>query len=222
MERIIKVTGKGKLSVKPDTTRLVLSIEGTEHEYDEALSLSSKMTGNVKSTLEKFGFERQDLKTLSFEVEAKYEGYQTKDGSWRRRFTGYGFNHRLKVEFPSDNERLGRILYALGHCKAKPEIRIEYTVSDPEAVKNKLLAKAVADSKEKAAVLTAAAGVTLGEIMNIDYSWGSIEFVTRPVEQKLMNMECCMTGGEDNSYDIDIEADDIDVTDTVTVQWAIL
>ncbi len=38
--------------------------------------------------------------------------------------------------------------------------------------KSELLGKAVTDAKEKASVLTQAAGVTLKDIQSIDYSWG--------------------------------------------------
>lgn len=221
MERIIRVTGKGMLSVTPDTTRLILSLEGTEYEYNDALRLSSEKTDCLKRTLEAFGFTRQDLKTTSFGVDAVYESYQANDHSWKNRFEGYKFSHRLKVEFPSDNARLGKILYALGRCDAKPEIRIEYTVSDPETVKNQLLAKAAADSKAKAAILSETSGVKLGEIVTIDYSWAEMELVTRPMNRMLtadapMAMACSK-----DSYNIDIEADDIEVSDTVTVVWEI-
>ena len=82
------------------------------------------------------------------------------------------------------------MLYALANCKVRPEFRISYTVSDPEAAKNTLLGKAVADAKEKASVLTHAAGVTLKDIQNIDYSWGEIDFEYRPMNGDAM-MECC-------------------------------
>ena len=73
--------------------------------------------------------------------------------------------------------------------------------------------------KEKVKVLTEAAGVTLGDIITIDYSWGEIAFLSEPMH-KCMSLaeECCMSS---SSYDIDIEPDDIDVTDTVTVVWKI-
>ena len=41
MERTIRVTGKGKLSVKPDMIRLRINIEGMYEEYDETLRKSS-------------------------------------------------------------------------------------------------------------------------------------------------------------------------------------
>ena len=58
-------------------------------------------------------------------------------------------------------------------------------------------------------------------IITIDYSWAEIDFVSRPME-KLMLEECCMRSCEpDEAYDIDINPDDIDVTDNVTVVWGI-
>lgn len=106
---------------------------------------------------------------------------------------------------------------ALAQTEVHPEFRINYTVKDTEAAKNKLLAKAVADSKEKAKVLAEAAGVILGDIVTIDYSWGELEIVARPVERCVMSTPNAAT----DSYQMDIEPDDIDVTDTVTVVWEI-
>lgn len=173
------------------------------------------------SRIEELGFERKDLKTLYYNVDTVYESYQERDKSWKRRFEGYKFEHRMKLEFRSDNELLGKVLYALAHSSVKPEFTLEYTISNPETAKNELLGKAVNDSREKANVLSEAAGVVLGNILNIDYSWGEIDFVTRPMNElsmKCMEADCC---AEPTSYDMDIEADDIDVTDTVTVVWSI-
>lgn len=90
-----------------------------------------------------------------------------------------------------------------------------------EKCKNELLHKAIEDSIQKAQVLTTAANVKLGEIQAIDYSWGEIDFVTKPLnEMRLMECtECEMSAP--GAYDIDIEADDINVIDTATVIWEI-
>lgn len=105
----------------------------------------------------------------------------------------------------------------------KPEFRLSYTVSDPEAAKNELLGKAVTDAKDKAAVLTQAAGVTLKGIQSIDYSWGEIDFEYKPMNGMLMADECLAApmAISGTSYDMDIEPDDIEVSDTVTVLWEI-
>ena len=220
--RTIRVTGKGQIKVKPDMTRITLSLEGVYPEYGEALRRSSEDTERLKDLLTGFGFERSDLKTLNFNVETEYESYKEK-GSYKQRFIGYRFTHMMKVEFPSDNDRLGKVLYALANCPLKPEFRLSYTVSDPEAAKNDLLGKAVTDAKEKASVLTQAAGVTLKDIQSIDYSWGEIDFEYRPMNRMLMADEYLARPmvAESPSYDMDIEPDDIEVSDTVTVLWEI-
>lgn len=41
MERTIRVTGKGKVSVKPDTIRLIMTVEGTNKDYDKAVKESA-------------------------------------------------------------------------------------------------------------------------------------------------------------------------------------
>ena len=98
------------------------------------------------------------------------------------------------------------------------EFTIHYTISHPEDVKNELLKKAVADSRAKAEILAESAGVKLGEIERIDYSWGELQIVSQPVEGFMTKS---LLAKPDESYDIDIEADDIDVDDTVTIEWRI-
>ena len=220
MERTIRVTGKGKITVKPDTIRLRLSMEGIYPEYDETLQKLSEIVELLKDLVEKQGYERKELKTLYFNIDTEYESCQAKDKSWKRRFQGYKYVHRMKIEFPADNQRLGKMLYALAHCPVSPEFSIEYTVSDPEASKNELLGKAVKDSLKKASVLVEASDVKLGKIINIDYSWGEIDFVSKPLQE--MSLRCCEPDESYSaSYDMNIEPDDIDITDTVTVVLAL-
>jgi uncharacterized protein YggE len=215
--RTIRVTGKGQLKVRPDMTRITMSLEGVCPEYSTALRKSSQDTESIKELMASFGFRRSDLKTLDFNVDAQYESYEER-GVYKQPLAGYRYHHRLKAEFESDNERLGSILYALARSPVKPELRISYTVKDPEAAKNELLGKAVSDAREKALVLTGAAGVVLKDIKSIDYSWGELDLEVRPMNRMLM---ADGMASKSESYDMDIEPDDIEITDTVTVVWGI-
>ncbi len=218
--RNIRVTGKGKLKVHPDMARVTIGLSGVYPEYTETVCRSSVDTEKIKDLLAPFGFERKDLKTLSFSVDPEYESYKEK-GAYKQRLIGYKYRHVLKVEFESDNERLGRILYALGKSPLYPEFRLSYTVKDPEAVKNELLGKAVRDAIAKAGVLSAAAGQKLGEIQSIDYSWGEIDFEFSPMRDNLMCEGYQFSTDISKSVRMDIEPDDVDVQDTVTVVWEI-
>ena len=70
-------------------------------------------------------------------------------------------------------------------------------------------------------MLTAAGGVTLKEIQSIDYSWGEIDFEYRPMDGAVLAERCLAAPMAAKSYDLDIEPDDIEVSDTVTVVWEI-
>ncbi len=215
--RTIRVTGKGQLRLAPDLTRITMSLEGLCPEYSETLRRSSEDTETLRELLSRFGFARSDLKTLNFSVDAEYESVQER-GNYVQRFAGYRFRHSLKVEFDSDNQRLGRLLYALANARVKTEFRITYTVKDPEAAKNRLLSRAVKDAGAKAAVLADAAGLSLGEIQSIDYSFGDLSFEVQPMNRMLL-ADRSLSAKE--SYDLNIEPECIQVSDTVTLVWEI-
>ena len=217
MERTIQVTGKGLLKIRPDLTRITIELSGVCREYTDALERSAKDTETLRGVLDALGFAREALKTLSFSVDTEYERYRERN-EYKQRFVGYRYRHEMKLEFSSDNALLGRVLYALAHAPVDPEFRISYTVKDREAAKNRLLDAAVKDAKEKAAILTKAAGAELKELLTIDYSWSEITFTSRPMNRMLA---CKSEACADEAYDLDIEPDDIEVSDTVTMVWRI-
>lgn len=215
--RTIRITGKGQIKVKPDMTRLTITLEGNCREYSETLKHSSEATKQIKDLFLAFGFEKSRLKTLSFNIDTEYKNYKEHD-DYKRIFVGYSYRQVLKIEFDSDNKLLGKILYALANSPLHPEFRISYTVKDPEAAKNRLLSKAMQDAKEKALVLSQAADVTLKSIQSIDYSFVGLDFQINSI-QNMLPSEASVPSMQD--YDIEIEPDDIDVTDSVTVVWEI-
>lgn len=215
--RTIRITGKGQIKVKPDMTRLTITLEDNCREYSETLKHSSEATKQIKDLFLAFGFEKSRLKTLSFNIDTEYKNYKEHD-DYKRIFVGYSYRQVLKIEFDSDNKLLGKILYALANSPLHPEFRISYTVKDPEAAKNRLLSKAMQDAKEKAFVLSQAADVTLKDIQSIDYSFAELDFQINSI-QNMLPSKASVPSIQD--YDIEIEPDDIDVTDSVTVVWEI-
>lgn len=213
MERTIKVTGKAKIAVAPDTLQLLIDLGGTKPTYNESRELSIECNAQMISAITDLGLDSKALKTRSYSINADYQSYEDKDKSWKRRFVGYKFSHQTKLEFPIDNALLGRVIEALNGCTIKPDISINYTVTDPEPAKNCLLAKAVADSQTKAKVMTQAAGVELGDVLTIDYSWGEINIV-RNYDMDTKFESCC-------DQSMDFTPEDIDLSDTVTVVWTI-
>lgn len=84
MEKIIRVTGKGKISVKPDMICLDITARGTYPDYEEAIRKSADHTKLLRKTIEKSGLPGQDLKTKDFSVQSEYEGYRDHNDDYKR------------------------------------------------------------------------------------------------------------------------------------------
>lgn len=59
MDKTIKITGKGKISVKPDRIRLNMTMEESYKEYEVTLSKSSDTTKILKTYLYLLDFKRR-------------------------------------------------------------------------------------------------------------------------------------------------------------------
>lgn len=220
MERTIRVTGRGKMNVKPDTIELNIFVSKVYPEYAEAMEASAEMTEVLKVAAERAGFDPKELKATRFSINMNYEGVYDEKGNWKNKFTGYRYNHNLALRFGADNAKLGKMLWELSDCGADAEISINHTVKDPEPIKNELLARAVKDSRTNAEVLAAASGVSLGDIISVDYSWGEMQIYNRTVDEMTFGSNAKINMAEE-SFDMDIETDDINIQDTVTVIWEI-
>lgn len=219
MEKHIRVTGKGQIAVKPDMIRLTLTLEDTREKYEDALEQSANQVELLKDCFEKLGFARTDLKTLHFNIDTVYEGYQDENKAWKNRFVGYKYVHSMKIEFDANNERLGQVLYGLAQASVSPEFHINYFIKDEEAVKNTLLAKAVEDATAKAWVMAKAAGVVLEELLSMNYSFDEKNFKSEPMGRSMPLLKSANMA--DASYNINIEPENIKVSDSVTMVWRI-
>lgn len=215
MSRVIRITGTGSIKVKPDMTRVTMTISNMDKQYEKALAVSSQNSESLRKTVTELGFSASDLKTVSYDVKVENTNYRDRNDNWRERFDGYRVNHCMKIEFESDNALLGKLLGAVADCSAKPQFNISYFVKDAERAKNLLLGNAISDAKQKAIVLAETSGVVLKEIQSIDYSWGEVRFESRP---EMIGMA---SEGVLEDLRMDIEPDDIDATDNVTVVWTI-
>ena len=220
MERTIRVKGTGKIALAPDLVRVRMEFSAKSTDYAEVYQISAAYATEAKDAFEELGFRREDLKTVSFWVNPEYEGYQAEDMSWKQRLTGYSASQAISVEFDRASGLLGKVLGAASELSSAPTLSIEYALKDPEEAKQQLLADAVADSMRKAKTLAEAAGVGLGQIVTVDYSWESVSFGVRPLNSVDMR-EMKLRSASVEAFAQDIEPEEIRAEDTVTVIWEI-
>ncbi|MDD6435388.1 MAG: SIMPL domain-containing protein [Clostridiales bacterium] len=218
MPRTITVKGMGRVTTAPDYVVISMSLEAHEQEYEATMELAAKKIDQLNTSLEEIGFEKKSVKTTNFNVRTDYERAKDRNGNYKSVFNGYICSHRLKVEFDFDTKRLAQTLYAISRCLAQPELSISFTVKDPSAVNKELLRSATVNAKEKAQILCEASGVELGQLLTIDYNWGELSIVSHT---DYMLEEKCMAMPVGGLADMNIEPDDIDVSDTATFVWEI-
>lgn len=217
MNRTITVKGVGKVSAKPDYIVLSMTLKAQDMDYEKTMSIAAEQLEKLRSAIVGVGFKRDDLKTANFNVQPDFQSERDKAGNYKRWFAGYICSHALKIEFDFDMARLAQTFSALAKCLAEPEFSVQFTVKDKDAVSVSLLKSATENAKAKAIVLCESAGVSLGSLLTIDYNWGELHLYS-PTQYEMADR--CLADAPCGSS-IDIEPDDIDVTDTVTFVWGI-
>lgn len=218
MARTITVKGIGKVSARPDYVMLSMKLEAKDKEYDKAMDIAAEQLSGLNDTLASIGFENDAVKTTNFNVHTDYDSYKDKQGNYQRVFSGFVCSHQLKLSFDFDMKRLSQALAVIAHCLAQPELSIAFTVKDPTAVNEALLREATVNAKKKAELLCEASGVKLGQLLTIDYNWGELNIFSNT---RYDMAEDCICEAPMMAKSIDIEPDDIDVSDTATFVWEI-
>ncbi len=216
MERTVTVKGTGKLKLSPDTIEISMSLDSGAVDYEKALSQGAKELAELQKAIEPLGFEAKDLKTLYYSVDAQYEYENDRRGNSKRVFKGYVCRQNLTLRFPFDTALMSKLLSALARTKAEPELNVQFTVKDRDAVKDELLTQAAENARHKAAVLCAASGAKLGQVLSIDYNWGEINFYSNTTYARGMMKcdaveECAMA----------ITPDDIEISDSAAFVFAL-
>ena len=219
MMRTITVKGVGNVSAKPDYISISMTIESVENDYDKAMDGAARRIENLKAAAVSVGYEKEALKTISFNVETRYENVRDRQGSYKREFAGYACVYRLKLAFDFDSKQLAKVISAIANSGANPELSIAFTVKNPAKVSEELLESAAQNARAKAEILCKATGAELGQLISIDYNWGELNIVSRTSYE----MEDCLMplAAMDKCCAPEIEPDDINVSDTVAFTWEI-
>jgi len=212
-ERTLTVKGIGKVNRPPDAVIITMKLTTTTPEYEKTTECAASDIEAIRKAIVSTGHDRQALKTTDFNIKAEYESVKDAAGSWKQKFKGYSCIHQLKLEFDLDMKRLGETLTAISKSGASPEFEINFSIKDKAAVQALLLENAVANAAEKAAILAKASGVSLGAVKHIQYSWGELRLYSETRFDAV--------GASEASAALEIEPEDVETADTVTVIWGI-
>ena len=150
MMKTITVKGVGNISAKPDYITISMTVESMDRDYEKAMDGAARRIESLKAAAVSVGYEKEALKTTSFNVETRYENVKDRQGNYKREFAGYACVYRLKLAFDFDSKQLAKVISAISGSEANPELSIAFTVKNPAKVSEELLISAAQNARAKA------------------------------------------------------------------------
>lgn len=160
--REIAVTGTGVVAAVPDMAEIRVEVARQARKAEGAMAAASDAVAAVLAGAEAAGIEARDMRTAAIGLGPLYD--YPPDAP--PRFTGYQATSSLVLRI-RDLARVGPVLDRLVGDGANGIAGPDFTVADPDPLRDEARRAAVADARDQAALLARAAGVTLGPVMRI-------------------------------------------------------
>lgn len=165
----ITVVGRGSARIEPDVARVSLGVETSAETVAEAVAENEAKMGAVLDALRAMSIDDKDIQTQHFSIqfdrfpEPMPRTLDSESGEVQPR---YRVSNVANVTV-RDLSTVGDVLDAVVVAGANSIWGVNFGVDDPAPVEAEARADAVADAKDRAAVLAELNGVTLGPVMAI-------------------------------------------------------
>jgi len=166
--RTITVTGEGKVKVKPDTASVSAGVVTEADTARAALDKNTERMLQVMGGLLEAGIAQDDLQTSQFSVSPVYSRPPRNPSGPRvdPKIIGYRVSNTATA-IVRDLERIGSVLDKVVTLGANSVGGPSFFLDEPRPRLDEARKQAVADALRKAELLSAAAGVKLGEILTL-------------------------------------------------------
>lgn len=166
--RTIRVTGEASVKATPDIASVSAGVVSEADEAKEAIEQNRLAMSAVIDKLKTAGVKPEDLSTSGFSLSPIYD---SKSASLPRRsdqprISGYRARNEVRVTVREVTE-VGAVIDSLVESGANSLGGVSFDVSEPEPLLDEARKMAVADALRKAQIYAEAAGVSLGDIIEI-------------------------------------------------------
>lgn len=163
--RII-VSGEGEAAVVPDLAIITLSVLREAKTAREALDENNKAAAAVVAAMKEAGIEARDLQTGGLQISPRYVYPKNDDGESQPRIVAYQVTNTLTVRV-RDISKVGEIVDRSVSLGVNQGGGITFTNDDPSAARTEARRRAVEDAVSRARTLAQAAGVELGQVIEL-------------------------------------------------------
>ena len=165
---MISVTGEASVSVPPDQAQIDGGVTTDAKTAREASEANNAAMGKVLLALKGAGIEEKDYQTSRLSLQPQYAPNRPGPSP----VVGYRASNRVTVRL-RDVAKTAGIIDVLVGAGANELGGINFVVSQASKLLDEAREKAIADARRKAEIYAKAAGVTLGEALNISEDGGA-------------------------------------------------
>jgi uncharacterized protein YggE len=175
----IAVSGKGKISARPDIAEVTAGVVTHAPSARDALAANNAATSRLFETLKERGIAEKDIQTSQISITPEYSqpqprGYPAPPGANEQpaqtefipRLVGYKVENSVRVT-SRRIDQLGPLLDAVVQAGANQLYGISFRVENPEELSDEARKRAMRDAKHKGELLAGEAGVVLGPPLKI-------------------------------------------------------
>lgn len=197
-QRMITVNGMAERKIVPDEAHVNVNVSGLDAKLDTAKAQHDKKLKDVIAIAKANGVDEKQIKTQNSSIQPQYTYENNK-----RNFKGYQVQTALDITV-KDTAKLGDIVEKLSAAKLETGgsewqnvLNVTYTLSNPDKVRDELLADAIKNARAKAERMAGAADASIGKVIAINEA-GTPSMVFPPMP---MVRAMAMKGGAEMASD---------------------
>jgi uncharacterized protein YggE len=162
MPPAITVTGEGTVSVPPDLAQVDAGVSSDAKTAREASDANNAAMGKVLLALKGAGIEEKDYQTARLSLQPQYAPNRSGPSA----IVGYRATNRVIIRV-RDVTKVANVIDILVAAGANEVGGINFMVSQASKLLDDAREQAIADARRKALIYAKAAGVTLGDPLDI-------------------------------------------------------
>jgi uncharacterized protein YggE len=210
----IVVTAEGKRTMAPDRASVFLSVHNRGRTPTLAGTENARIATAIRNAVQALGIDRAQISTMNYNVQPDIDIIQGPQGRETRRDSAYIATNTVRVEI-RNLDLVSRVIDTALTVGATNVMSVSYWLADAARARRDATVEAVRVARENAEAIAAAAGGSLGDLM---------ELTTQPV--RILGPQPVMMAAEGYARADMIAAAptpvsprDIDVTAYVTARW---
>ena len=168
--RSLSVSGTGQVYLVPDIATINIGVRSEAEDVTDALDNNTAQANAISQVLQDMGVLEEDIQTSNFNVYPT-DRYNNMTGQIEGTYFVVENTVTITVR---DLASLGEVLSTVVEAGANTIYGISFNVDDREAATKQAQELAIQDAYTEAEAIAEAAGVELGELLNISVSNGSV------------------------------------------------